>query len=370
MNIAFDAKRAYNNTSGLGNYSRSTIEFMAKYFPKNEYTLFTPVAKDKSLFIAPANSKVIEPKGYIDNIFNTYWRTFKLKKYIKKHKIDIYHGLTNELPHKANKTGAKLIVTVHDLIFMRYPELYNPLDRKIYLQKFKYACHIADTIIAISEQTKTDIINFFGINDNKIEVVYQSCNHAFYTEADTLKKIEVSQKYNLPTNYILNVGTIERRKNSLSILKAINTNKIDIPLIIVGKKTEYQDEIIQYAKENKIEDKLMIINGMPDNDLPAVYQQADMLVYPSIFEGFGIPILEALFSKIPVITTKGGCFSEAGGMNSLYVEPENIDDIANAIKKIYADSKERKNMIDSGYKFAQNFHEEKVACNLFNVYIK
>ena len=109
---------------------------------------------------------------------------------------------------------------------------------------------------------------------------------------------------------------------------------------------------------------------MPMEDLPAVYQQANMLVYPSLFEGFGIPILEGLFSKIPVITTKGGCFSEAGGMNSLYVDPESIDDMAAAINKLNNDSKERQNIVEAGYLFAQDFHEEKVAGNLMNIYLK
>lgn len=370
MNIGFDAKRAFYNGSGLGNYSRSTINFLIKYFPANKYTLFSPSVENSKLFSTPANIDAVTPSGIFKHISRSYWRTFKLKNSIKKNKIELYHGLTNELPHKAYKSGAKLIVTVHDLIFIRYPELYNAIDRKIYFQKFKYACEIADTVIAISEQTKTDIINYFGINGNKIEIVYQTCNTIFYKKAETAKKIEVAQKYKLPGNYILNVGTIEKRKNSLSILKAINEFKIDIPLIIVGKKTEYQEEIEKYANENNISDKLTILNDVPLKDLPALYQQADILAYPSVFEGFGIPIIEALFSKIPVITTKGGCFSEAGGMSSAYVEYGNIEDMANSINNILQDSNLRKNMIEEGCKYAQNFHEEKVATNLMNVYLK
>jgi glycosyltransferase involved in cell wall biosynthesis len=370
MNIGFDAKRAFFNGSGLGNYSRSTINFMIKYFPANDYTLFTPSNEHTSFYSAPNNVKIIKPSGIVNHLSHSYWRTFRLQKFIKQNNIDIYHGLTNELPHNAHKTGAKLIVTIHDLIFMRFPELYKKIDREIYFQKFKYSCQIADTIIAISEQTKTDIIDFFGIDDQKIEVVYQSCNSSFYKEAEKSKIIETAQKYNLPENYILNVGNIEKRKNSLSILKAIHEHKIDIHLIIIGRKTEYQNEIENYAQKNKITDKLIILNDIPQEDLPAIYQQSTIMVYPSLFEGFGIPIIEGLFSKVPVITTKGGCFSEAGGMSSAYIEYGNIDDLANSILKILNDSDLRKKMIDDGYNYAQNFLEDKVASNIMNVYLK
>ncbi len=369
MNIGFDAKRAFHNRSGLGNYSRSTIELLSRYFPAHNYVLFTPSTENAVKFDIKNNTKIIEPQRALSKFFKSYWRSFSLSRNIKKHKLDIYHGLSNELPHKAYKTGAKIIVTVHDLIFIRYPELFNKIDRTIYFQKFKYACDIADTIIAISEQTKSDIVNFLNVNENKIEVVYQGCNPIFYKKESTSKKIETAQKYKLPEKYILYVGTVEERKNSLSILEAVKNFNIDISVVIIGGKTPYQEKLENFIAKNKMEKYVFIHNDIPFHNFPAIYQQAEMFIYPSIFEGFGIPIIEALNSKIPVITTKGGCFSEAGGMSSLYVESGNIEELGIAIQKLLNDSELKDKMIKDGYDYVQKFKEEKVARNIMNVYL-
>jgi len=371
MKIGFDAKRAFFNKSGLGNYSRSTIELITKFYPHHKYVLYTPSTEDAIKFNIPPKIEIFKPVSLFNKIFKSYWRTFKISKRIKEHNIDVYHGLSGELPNKANlKTNTKLIVTIHDLIFMRYPELYKPIDRKIYFQKAKYACDIADRIIAISEQTKSDIIQFLNVDENKIDVVYQGCNNLFHDEVETKKKIEVAQKYNLPEKYILNVGTIEKRKNALSIIKAIKHGKIELPLIIVGKETEYQTEIQKFALENNLQDQLITLNNVPLEDLPAIYQQALMFVYPSVFEGFGIPILEAMYSKIPVITTKGGVFSETGGHSSIYIEADNIEKLSDAIIRISEDDELRKKIINDGIDFVQKFNDDKIASNLMNVYLK
>lgn len=371
MKIGFDAKRAFYNNSGLGNYSRSTIELLSKFYPQNKYVLYSPSTDEAINFNIIKNIEIYEPKRVFNKIFKSYWRTFKIAKKIKEHNLDVYHGLSGELPNKANKrSNTKLIVTIHDLIFLRFPELYKAIDKKIYYQKAKYACEIADKVIAISEQTKSDIIQFLEIDEAKIDVVYQGCNSLYHKEVDTEKKIQVAQKYNLPEKYILNVGTIEKRKNTLSILKAIKNAKIKIPLLIVGKETEYQNELIQFASKNNIKNKLNILNDVPLADLPAIYQQACMFVYPSVFEGFGIPILEAMYSKIPVITTKGGVFSETAGHSSIYVELNDIEKLGNAISKIIEDTNLKNKMIKDGIDFVQKFNDDKIATNLMNVYLK
>jgi glycosyltransferase involved in cell wall biosynthesis len=369
MNIGFDAKRAFYNRSGLGNYSRSTINLLQKYFPKNEYFLYTPSTENAISFPLSENTKIVTPSGIFNRFMKTYWRSFKLAGNIKKDKLDIYHGLSNEVPQNAHKTGAKIFTTIHDLIFFRYPELYNTIDRRIYYQKFKYSAQISDKVIAISEQTKTDIIHFLNIDEKKIDVIYQGCNPIFYKEVSTERKIEVAQKYKLPKQYILNVGTVEKRKNILAAVRALHQEKIDMPLIIVGGRTAYQDDIENYVAEYGMQNQVFIYNNVPFDDLPVLYQLSELFIYPSLFEGFGIPILEALNSKIPLITTRGGCFSEAGGLHSMYVKPDNIDEIGAAILKTLSDTQLRKTMIEEGFQYAQLFNEDKIADNLMNVYL-
>lgn len=370
MRIGFDAKRAFFNRSGLGNYSRFIIQSLVKFHTEFEYFLYTPKKKNSIDFL-PGSEKtyVVEPVRFLNKMFSSYWRSIALAKDMVIDGIDVFHGLSGEIPKNIAKTNIKSVVTIHDLIFLRYPELYNPIDRKIYENKFRFACSNADRIIAISDQTKQDIISYFGTNEDKIEVIYQSCDEKFQMEVSLEKKQEIAKKYQLPDKYLLYVGTIEKRKNLLSVVKAIHHGKIDVPLIVVGKKTNYFNEVSDFIQDNLIEN-IIFLQGVPNEDLPAIYQMAQMFIYPSVFEGFGIPILEALFSKIPVITSKGSCFPEAGGPSSIYVSPDNPEEISVAINNVLTDSTLRTKMIAEGIKHANNFSHETLTNQLVNLYSK
>lgn len=378
MKIGFDAKRAFNNKSGLGNYSRDVIRaLMAK--PENELFLFTP-KQDASVFSLEAfetkeedpkpvyaRFEMIEPEEPIDQWLKSYWRSFSIIKQAYRKKIDIFHGLSNEIPFTLSKP-IKSVVTIHDLIFKRYPEWYKPFDRVMYNWKFKSACQNADKIIAISEQTKSDIIEFYGTDASKIEVVYQTCNSAFKVKADTGLMAKVKEKYQLPEAFLLNVGTIEPRKNALNIVKALHQQKIDAPLYIIGRNTAYAESIKAYLSEHDLNQQVKILHEVSNEELPVFYQLAKTFIYPSTFEGFGIPIIEALYSGTPVITSEGGCFSEPGGPNSLYVEVGNIEALSAAISKVWKDEALAQIMSEKGLEYVQKFNTDKVIEDLYKVY--
>jgi len=364
MRIGFDAKRAFLNRSGLGNYSRSTINLLQKYFPENEYFLYTTSLENKADFNFSNRTNTISPKNNLGKIIPSIWRTFQLAKQISEDRIEIYHGLSNELPRKINKIKTKSIVTIHDLIFLRYPEFYKKIDRKIYLQKFKYSCEVADIVFAISEQTKSDIVNFLKIDEAKIEVVYQSCNSIFTQKKSESDKNKIRKKYNLPQQYLLYVGTIEERKNLLTIIKALHRGKIDIPLIVIGKTTPYYNKVLSYISENDLT-QIQFLTNADFEDFPEIYQMAEIFIYPSVFEGFGIPIIEALYSQTPVITSKGGCFSETGGKHSIYISPFAVDEMIDAINKVLFDTELQNEMKLKGLEYVQRFNEDKVAENIF-----
>ncbi len=372
MKIGFDAKRAFTNYSGLGNYSRSTIELLSKLHPQNEYILYTTKTGkfnfEDAPFINQENTKLVLPQKMLHRKFKSYWRTYALAKEINNDKPDVFHGLSNELPRKFSNSAVKKVVTIHDLIFIRYPDLYPFIDRKIYHSKFRHACNIADVIIAVSQQTKNDLVEFLGVDDKKIKVVYQGCNHLYYNLIDEPEQQRVREKYNLPNDYLLNVGTIEARKNALNIVKAINRNNIDIPLVIVGRPTDYVLTIKKYIKENDMSKRVIFLHNVPLEDLSALYQMSTIFIYPSIFEGFGIPILEALNSRVPVITSHGSCFPEAGGTSSVYVKPDSPDELAFAIENILNNSTFAKQIVEEGYKHALKFRENEIAANLMAVY--
>ena len=369
MRIGYDAKRAFTNFTGLGNYSRDTIRILSSFFNKNDYLLYTTNNKlnNRLDFLKnQSNISIRSPHKLLDKIFSSYWRTKNILNDLENDNIDIYHGLSHELPLGIEDTKIKTIVTIHDLIYLRYPNLFSSVDLKIYDKKFRSACKRADKIIAVSKQTKKDVINYFSINEQKIEVIYQGCNNAF-KKSDYDNYELIKNKFSLFDEYLLYVGSIEERKNLITLLKVLK----DLPnkkLIVIGDGTSYKKKCMSFMHENNLLNRTKILSGLSLNDMASIYQNAEMLIYPSIFEGFGIPILEALYSKIPVITCKGGCFIEAGGPDSIYINPLSKDDIIEAINKIDNNSEIREKMIRNGLKHAENFSDENIANNLMKVY--
>jgi glycosyltransferase involved in cell wall biosynthesis len=370
MRIGFDAKRAFYNNTGLGNYSRDSIRILSLLYPDNYYFLYTPKEKKNKRLSFLKNREttfVRTPFSFVGNLLKKYWRTSDIVKDLQQDEIDIFHGLSQELPLEIERTNIKCVVTIHDLIFIRYPHLFSSIDRKIYHKKFQSACKRADKIIAISQQTKNDIIEFFGTDESKIEIVYQGCNKVFQSKISEEKIEIVCKKYNLPEKFLLNVGTIEERKNLLTILKSIK----ELPehhLVVVGNGKGYKTKCLQYIKKHNLQGRVSFLSGLELEEMAAVYQKSEIMIYPSVFEGFGIPILESLFCKTPVITSKGGCFSETGGKHSIYINPLSVSEMTSAITKIESDTNLRNTMVEEGYNYAQNFTDKKVAQNLINIY--
>lgn len=366
MRIGFDAKRAVSNFTGLGNYSRFVISNLMKYYPDNIYKLFI------SKFPKEDKDNNIQKDETIYSLKKTkkpFWRTIGIIKNIKEEEIDIYHGLSNELPFGIKKTDAKTIVTIHDLIFLRYPQFYPLIDRIIYNIKARYACKAADRIIAVSECTKKDIIKYYRIEPTKIDVVYQGCFPIYKEKTDEVKKKEVKIKYNLPDKYLLSVGSIEQRKNILLIVKALKQIP-DIHFIAIGKKKKYAEEVLHYAVENGLRDRIHLLSNVPLTDLPSIVQSCEIFIYPSLYEGFGIPIIEALNSGVPVIGATGSCLEEAGGPNTIYVNPVNEDELAYQINRLQADDTLRETMIKKGLEYVQRFSDKECTDAMMNVYKK
>jgi len=370
MRIGFDAKRAFSNNTGLGNYSRDAIRILSHYFPNNKYFLYTPRKNNNarlSFIKERKNTFIRTPESLINKALKAYWRSKNIVKDLFANKIDIYHGLSNELPLGIEKKSIKTIVTIHDLIFIRYPHLFKAIDRRIYRKKFKSACKRADKIIAVSKQTKQDIINFFNISPEKITVVYQGCNEIFQRRISKNKKQSTITKYNLPEKYLLYVGTIEERKNLLTLLQTLK----ELPnqkLIIIGNGGSYKIKCLKFIAENKLADRILFLSEISPEEMAVIYQCAEVMIYPSVFEGFGIPILESLFSKTPVITSEAGCFCEAGGPNSKYINPLSVTDMKKAIVEIQDSSELQQNMREKGFEYAKNFTDNKIASKLMTVY--
>ena len=368
LHIGYDAKRAFFNRSGLGNYSRDLIRVLSEYAPRNHYYLFKHKDSTGVDFQTSNNVSTLLPLSKFYLKFGKLWRSKGISKELKNYPLDIFHGLSQELPQGIEKTKVKTVVTIHDCIFLRYPELFDITYRFIFKRKYEHACRVADRIIAISEQTKQDIIHYFNVPEDKIDVVYQGCNTQFYAQVESQEREKVRQKYALPENYILSVGTIEERKNLMSVVTAMARGKINTPIVIVGRATAYADKVKAFVKTNNI--KAIFLHDADFNDFPAIYQMAAVFTYPSLFEGFGIPILEAMNSGVPVITTQGGVFPEVSDDAALYVEYGNVEQMTIALNKVLSDDELRQNMINKGKTRALHFREEQMANNLMSVYQK
>ncbi|MBC7567853.1 MAG: glycosyltransferase family 4 protein [Pedobacter sp.] len=366
MNIGFDGKRAANNLTGLGNYSRSLITQLAQFFPQNQYFVYTPKIKEAPQIKHFFNLNNV--LGVLPSSSKFLWRTLTIKNQLLADQIDVYHGLSHEIPFGIQKTAIASIVTIHDLIFLKFPHYFGRIDRFIYTLKCKYACTNADKIVAISEQTKKDIISFFNIDKEKIEVVYQGCDESFKIQAEDVLKRQVKEKFALPDQYILNVGTIETRKNLLTLIKALPDVSAGYTLVVVGKETPYKKFILDEIEKLSLRHRVIFLEDVPFTELPAIYQMASVFVYPSFYEGFGIPIIEALYSEVPVIAATGSCLEEAGGAGSLYINPEDYAELSTTINRVLGDSSLQIQMKLTGLAYAQRFNDNRIATDIMKVY--
>lgn len=379
MKIGYDGKRAFQNKTGLGNYSRSLLSILNRYFPDFQYTLFAP--KKTNLFDIDSyhNFQTIQPQNFFYKKLPSLWRRIGIVKQIDQAHLDIYHGLSNELPKNIEKLNIKTIVTIHDLIFERFPKTYHLDERYTHRWKIKRACKIADLVIAISEQTKNDLIELYGVSPQKITVCYQSCNPIFEKTISEIEKKNIKKKYQLPDQYFLFVSSITARKNLIAICRAmiILKDTLVIPLVIIGDGKIEKNEVKQLMKENGIEHRLLFLNELSaakeDSftsaaDFPAIYQQALALVYPSIFEGFGLPILEAMWSGLPVICSSVSSMPEVAEDAALYFSPEDTKQLAQHLQAIASDQQLVKILKDKGREQAKKFSTENYANQIIKIY--
>lgn len=376
MIIGFDAKRLFNNFTGLGNHSRTTIDILTEHFPENAFRLYTPKIKRNDVtvpYLSKEHCTTVLPQGMVKG---GLWRTFRLADDAKRDGVQLFHGLSNELPVGIRKSGIPSVVTIHDVAFRTFTDMYHWQDRKIYDMKWRYAVKNADRIIAISECTKRDIIRFYGVDEKKIDVVYQPVNPRYYVPMDEAEASARLEAVNfLPSSeYMLYVGSINSRKNLLGIVKAMELLPRDrqLPLVVVGGGREYKNEVLKYIKEHHMEHLFVFPSEIIDGGiLQALYTKASLFVYPSFYEGFGLPVVEALLSGCPVVTSDVSSLPEAGGPYSLKADPNSEVSIAEKMKQVLMDDALAAEVSSKGRQWAMDtFHPSVLAGKLMETYEK
>ena len=342
LKIGFDAKRIVRNGTGLGSYGRTLVNDLAGY--PLELRLYAPdqgrdqlrqqIKQQENIsFCYPAPSHLPFSKAL--------WRSKGILSDLKRDGIQVFHGLSGELPIGIRQSGIKSVVTIHDLIFLRHPEFYHWIDTKIYAR---------------------DIMEYGGdlISEDQISLIYQSCAPKFKS-ASAAKGGE---------RYILSVGSIEARKNILLAVKALPYLPEEVKLVIVGRHTPYTDEVRAYAEKERLSHRIKIMHGVSDEELPKLYAEAEAFVYPSRYEGFGIPIIEAISCGLPVVACTGSCLEEAGGPDSLYVDPDDAQAMAHAIKQVLRGAEGREARIKNSQQYIKRFAGNDVAGQVVKLYRK
>lgn len=353
MRIGFDAKRYFHNQTGLGNYSRTIVGGLKDLFPENDYILYD----EKS-----------------------FTRTFSLGHKAENDGCDIFHGLSNELPFDISRRKPKSVVTIHDIAWITFPNMYHWADRHIYDFKYGSSCKRADKVIAISESTKRDVMRFYHVPEDRIEVIYQPVQEYYYTPLPEGESKRIITDYfggeGLPP-YILYVGSINSRKNLLGVLNAMALIPKDQRpfLLIVGNGREYRNECESYIRKNNLENYIRIETSIHNNTLlQALYANAMAFIYPSFYEGFGLPVVESALQKTPVITSTVSSLPEAAGPDACFVDPHACDAaeiMASFIERLSSDTDYACSVGTKMERYAREmFTPEKLTHDIMNAYLK
>lgn len=370
--VAFDGRRALHNPTGLGNYSRYTIEALSRFF-KNDRFLVLGAGRVDPVFTQMLercpNVEFSGPQGAVWKHWSSMWRSSAIGRQAAAMGADIYHGLSHEVPFIAGSAPLATVVTMHDLIWHKFPQDFHAIDHHIYSYKYGRSARLADRVIAISECTRRDVIEILGVPEEKVDVIYQGVDPAF-RPASTEAVADVRGRYGLPERYVACVGTVQWRKNHLLAVQALRQLPQDVKLVVVGRRTDYARTVDRYIDRHHLADRVIRLEGLPFADLPPLYTGAAVSVYPSRYEGFGLPVVESLACGTPVVAATGSCLEEAGGEGALYVGPDDADACGDALNRIIDSTFLHDKLVDRGQLHIRKFNMDDYARRTMQTYTK
>lgn len=374
ITVGYDGKRAVQNMTGLGNYSRLVAGTMAAMYPDNNYVLLAPRMRENprlERLLMRENVKTATPQGAFSRRLPAWWRSVEMVHDWQRLGLDIYHGLSNELPLTSRLGGIPTVVTIHDLIWRRVPQDYSAVDRRIYELKYRRSARDATRIIAISERTKADIVADWHLDPMRIDVIYQGCDPVFALPVDTERRMGVRARYNLPRRYIIAVGTVQSRKNQLLAVRALEGLPADVALVIVGgEEAAYGRRLDAEAARLGLADRVIRLRNVPFDDLPALYAGAEFSSYTSRYEGFGLPVIESLSAGTPVVACTGSCLEEAGGPGAVYVAPDDVNAYVDAARAMLEKRYYRDRLAENGRRYIRRFNRADFASSILKTYNK
>jgi glycosyltransferase involved in cell wall biosynthesis len=339
MKIAIDARVIEKEMTGISRYLLDILNNLKNIDNKNEYVLFSTIPLsnfDKDYF-----QNIVLNKYKIDNkLYSPFWLNFVLKKYLIKNKFDLFFSPNNLCPIGAS-VNFRNVITVHDIMFIMDKSYYSFLYRNYLHFLLKHAINKSDKIITISSCSKRDIIRHYKVSDQKVEVIYRAADPKFKErKIDEADREQLRKRYPLPNNYILYVGLIGNRKNIYTILTVsdiLKTKNVDIKFVLIGK-AHYGFRNIKKAIEER-RDRIVYLDDVTDEHLPYIYNEAKVFLFTSYYEGFGLPVLEAMQSGIPVVVSNTSSLPEVVGNFGIMSDPNDAEGFANGILKLLQDQK-------------------------------
>ena len=346
--IGYDAKRYFHNNTGLGNYSRTLVKDVQRLAPEIDAVLY--------------DSKSIE-------------RTFRLGRKAAGDGCRLFHGLSNELPRDIVRAGIPSIVTMHDVAWRTFPDMYTVFDRHIYDLKYGWSARHATHVVCISQSTKQDIMRFYGVPEERISIIYQPVQRQFYTpmaREEAEERCNRQLPYTQGRDFVLTVGSINSRKNLLGMVKALEgLPPKERPLfVVVGNGREYRTKVERYIDAHGLRKYVRIESNIHDAEtLQALYCRARCLMYPSFYEGFGLPVVEAALQRCPVITSNVSSLPEAAGPAAIQVDPCAVSQMANALRRLLSSPEECSERGEQAHDYCmENFSPDRLTRQMLELY--
>ena len=371
MRIGFDIRPFLRQATGVGIYYKNLLFSLARIDANNQYYLFSSSYKDRfhQEELPPFSQREFRDARYPVKLMNFLWQRLEwppLDSFFKT-ELDLTHSpIPLLLPTKGKK-----IVTVYDMFFMDFPAFVQGEARKNFARRIENSLHRADGILVISQFVKDQIISRFSLNEDKVKVVYLGVDPDYSKKPSVVQTEIVKKKYGLPSNFVLFVGAIEPRKNLVKLIEAlgiIQKKSHDVPLVIVGKKGMDYKNLKNTIEESNLQSKVMFLNYLPEGDLKALYHLASCLVFPSLCEGFGLPLVEAMASECPLVVSCAPALPEIALDAAIYFHPEDAEEMAVQIITVLENDDKRKNLIEKGTQRVRDFSWTQTAENTLDFY--
>lgn len=367
MKIAINTLGPSSLKTGIGNYVVNLVNWLARLDTINEYCILSN--ESNSAFFDVKNKNfhtIVLPKYTKIKILRIFWEQLRLPFLLKKMNIDLLHSPGFVAP--LIKT-TKSVVTIHDMTFFSHQEKHTKSKVWYFKNMIPLSAKRADAIIADSDNTKKEISKYLEIPRSKITTVYLGVSKEFKQINKKNARAILRKKYSIENKFILFVGMIEPRKNLLKLVDAFLHIKVPLlKLVIVGQKGWHTKELFETIKELNLENEVLFPGYVPDGDLVLFYNAAEVFVYPSLYEGFGIPVLEAMACGCPVVTSNVSSLPEIAENAALLVNPLNVNELAKSVHKILKDSTIRDALINRGLRRAKEFTWDKTAHKTLDVY--